>query len=96
MRMVSATLTLVLGLIAAQPAKSESDLGLAVLGGVLGGIIINESMESRVYVQPQPYYEPYAPRFYYPPPVYYRPEHVCNFQSWYDQWGNIHTQRVCY
>jgi hypothetical protein len=82
------------------PVQANDNTGLIILGGVLGGIIINEAMQPRVYVQPQPHYRrEYIPApMYYAPPVYYRyrPAPVCNLQFWYDDWGNQHAQRVCY
>jgi len=81
------------------PVQANDNTGLIILGGVLGGIIINEAMQPRVYVQPQPYYQREympAPMYYAPPPVYYRPAPMCSLQYWYDDWGNQHVQRVCY
>ena len=81
------------------PVQANDNTGLIILGGVLGGIIINEAMQPRVYVQPQPYYRREyipAPMYYAPPRVYYRPAPMCNLQYWYDDWGNQHAQRVCY
>lgn len=81
------------------PVQANDNTGLIILGGVLGGIIINEAMQPRVYVQPQPYYQREyipAPMYYAPPPVYYRPVPVCSLQYWQDDWGYQHAQRVCY
>ena len=83
-------------LLSVQPAKAD-DMALAIIGGVMGGFIINEALQPRVYVAPQPYYrQEYIPPpvYYAPPPVYYRPS--CHTEYFYDSWGNIRGQRVCY
>jgi len=82
-------------ILSATPAKAN-DAAAYLLGGLFAGVIINQSMQPRVYVQPTPSYV-YPPPSYYvpPPPVYYKPR-VCQYESWYDNWGYLHTQRVCY
>lgn len=90
--------TVVIGttLMSVQPAKAD-DMALAIIGGVMGGFIINEALQPRVYVAPQPYYrQEYIPPpvYYAPPPVYYRPS--CHTEYFYDNWGNVRGQRVCY
>ena len=85
-------------LLSVQPAKAD-DMALAIIGGVMGGFIINEALQPRVYVAPQPYYrqEYIPPSVYYapPPPVYYR-QPSCHTEYFYDNWGNIRGHRVCY
>lgn len=85
-------------LVTATPAKANSDVGLAIVGGLMGGFIINEALQPRVYVAPQPYYrQEYIPPpvYYAPPPVYYR-EPICRYEYYRDYWGNTQAQRVCY
>ena len=91
--------TVVIGttLMSVQPAKAD-DMALAIIGGVMGGFIINEALQPRVYVAPQPYYrQEYIPPpvYYAPPPVYYR-QPSCHTEYFYDNWGNVRGQRVCY
>ena len=84
-------------LLSVQPAKAD-DMALAIIGGVMGGFIINEALQPRVYVAPQPYYrQEYIPPpvYYAPPPVYYR-QPSCHTEYFYDTWGNVRGQRVCY
>lgn len=84
-------------LMSVQPAKAD-DMALAIIGGVMGGFIINEALQPRVYVAPQPYYrQEYIPPpvYYAPPPVYYR-QPSCHTEYFYDNWGNVRGQRVCY
>ena len=91
--------TVVIGttLMSVQPAKAD-DMALAIIGGVMGGFIINEALQPRVYVAPQTYYrQEYIPPpvYYAPPPVYYR-QPSCHTEYFYDNWGNVRGQRVCY
>jgi hypothetical protein len=90
--------TVVIGttLMSVQPAKAD-DMALAIIGGVMGGFIINEALQPRVYVSPQPYYR----QEYIPPPVYYAPQPVyrqpyCRYEYYRDSWGYVYNQRVCY
>jgi hypothetical protein len=84
-------------LVAATPAKANGDVALGIIGGLFGGFILNEALQPRVYVAPQPYYE----RQYIPPPVYYAPQPVyrqpyCRYEYYRDSWGYVYNQRVCY
>ena len=91
-----ATAAIALSLVS-QPVKADTDdAALAAFGGLFAGIIINQAMQPRVYMHTAPSYA-YPPTTYYvPPPVYYRPPPVCQYESWYDQWGYLHSQRICY
>lgn len=84
-------------LVAATPAKANGDVALGIIGGLFGGIILNETLQPHVYVQPQPYYR----QEYIPPPVYYSPQPVyrqpyCRYEYYRDSWGYVYNQRVCY
>jgi hypothetical protein len=97
MRKLVIGLLVVGALVAATPAKANGDVGIAIIGGLFGGFILNEALQPRVYVQPQPYYD----RGYIPPPVYYSPQPVyrqpyCRYEYYRDSWGYVYNQRVCY
>lgn len=81
--------------LAAQPAKADGNDAAYLFGGLFAGVIINQALQPRVYMQTNPGYVYPPPTYYVPPPVYYR-QPICQIESWYDQWGYLHSQRVCY
>lgn len=83
------------------PAKAGNNDAALIIGGILGGIVLNEALSGPRYYAPPPrvYYAPPPPRYYYDEePAYVRDCYTKVVRRW-DPYQNRYVRvhkRVCY